>query len=203
MQFMNIRLGSWLMILINLMLLAQFFYNPSIASFVVTVFWLQSVLLGVETILKILFTSSRGQAFKKNGDDANLGFVMNLFVAGFFTFHFGVFIMVTGGISFALMKDWTVVKVSEFAFPTLILILTGVLLEWPRKLKGIRRNSPGIATLMFAPYIRLIPLAIIIFGSQTLSITATVVLFIGAKLLAEWLYFIAVDKQLYEATEKE
>lgn len=201
MRWNHYRAGFWLMLLLNLLLLIEYMWKPEIGNVVVIIFWIQSILLGLETILKILFTPE-GEVLNVNGKDTRSSFFLNLFTAGFFTVHFGVFIMVMGALSLVFMKDSSGLKMMKYAYPAFFLIVAGVVIELPRKLRGVRRNSPGVVTLMFAPYIRLVPLAIIMLGSQSMDMKWVFLLFIIGKAVAEWVYFYTVDRQLLQATEK-
>ena len=50
--------GFWFIVLINCLLTAEYIYDPSSSKIIVGLFWMQSILIGVETFIKILFSKT-------------------------------------------------------------------------------------------------------------------------------------------------
>ncbi len=187
------NLGLWLIILINLSLLISFFLNHSNAKIILVIFLIQSVFLGIENILKMLF-SKTGEIVKMNGVDQPSTIFTNLFMAGFFTIHYGIFLMFFG-IMAALSKNLPPANPEKYAtiFPIFLLIGMGIILELPGKLKSVRVSPPGLFKLMFVPYIRLAPLGLIILGENIPQILLFS-LFLVLKTGVDIVYYFVVDK---------
>lgn len=188
----------WLIVLINLSLLGGYLINSGNAKVVLVVFFIQSVLLGMETILKMLFCRPGDtEMIEVNGAEVKSTFGMNLFMACFFLVHYGVFILAFGMIAL-VSKNLPPMDPDRYStlYPLLILIAVGMVIELPSKILAVRKKSPGLFTLMFVPYIRLIPLAVIVLGSE-IHPSLIFPLFLFLKTIVDLVYYYYVDKPAY------
>lgn len=189
------KLGLMLVIAINLVLLGEYMYDHSQARLIVGLFWVQSILLGIENVLKMIVAKPAG-IIKVNGVDKPVTRSIQIFMALFFCVHFGIFILVFGLIA-VLNKNLPSggVQHAHLIFPAIAMLVLGMALDLPGKLVAVSRRSPGIMTLMFVPYIRLFPFGLIIL-SDKMNQHWIFPCFLLLKMGAELVYYTVVDRPM-------
>lgn len=132
-------------------------------------YWLENLIIGAFTLLRMLIRPYRHAA----------DFVVALFFAPFFTFHYGMFCLGHGtfvfalfgpegfdtqGFAGALMQIWPTLEGNHLAWAAASLLLLQ-LIDWWRDIRRHGLGFDGIKTLMLAPYRRIVVLHIAILGS--------------------------------------
>ncbi|MFN9115405.1 MAG: DUF6498-containing protein, partial [Bacteroidota bacterium] len=82
------RIGS--IVAFNLYLLAEVWFDPASVYTVLLLFWFQNICIGLANVFKILFVKSN--EMDADGNRVFSG-IRKVFVAGFFTMHYGTFQM--------------------------------------------------------------------------------------------------------------
>jgi hypothetical protein len=132
-------------------------------------YWLENLIIGAFTLLRMLIRPYRHAA----------DFVVALFFAPFFTFHYGMFCLAHGSFVFALFgpEDFAMQSFAGALLqirPTLegnhlgwaaLSLLLLQLVDWGRDVRRHGLGFDGIKTLMLAPYRRIIVLHVAILGS--------------------------------------
>lgn len=189
------QLGLWLAVGFNLFLFAEYLFDHSNAKNVVLVFWIQSILAGLETVAKILFAKYNNPEEPDNL--ASLSHLMpKVFLAGFFTVHYGVFIMVLGIMAVFNDKLPGNLFQNHWVIPTVIIMGIVTLIDLPQKILQTRAKGTSPVILMFTPYIRLVPFVAIFFAGNFLKFPYLFPLFLFLKLGIDLFYFRWVDNPI-------
>ncbi|MBS3915468.1 MAG: hypothetical protein KG003_13315 [Bacteroidetes bacterium] len=178
----------WIPLALNLFLLGEYFMDHGNAKNIVFVFWMQSILLGLENIFMMLFART-GMPIMMNNQPSTTSIFSNIFSAGFFMVHYGVFILAFGAIGVFSKQIPGELFHAKWVFPTIIILAIGAILELPGKIMEVRKRSVSLMGLMFIPYLRLIPFVIIIFGGEKLASLWLFPLFLLGKVLVDYIYF--------------
>ena len=185
-------LGLWFVLLINAMLLVEYIINPSNAKGVVLFFWIQSIILGIEHVLKLLFAKT-GESMVVNHKLTTSTIGTNLFTAAFFTIHYGIFILSFGAIAIISKSVPGELFNVRWIFPAVVALLVVSVIELPGKLLQVHRKSPGIAKLMFMPYVRLLPFLLIFLNISNEAFWIFPA-FLALKVVVEVVYFYFDDR---------
>lgn len=188
-------MGLWFILFINATLWIEYVIQPANAKGVVLFFWIQSILLGIENVLKMVF-SKTGEPIRINGELRSVTIWTNMFFAVFFTIHFGIFILIFGGMAVISDKIPGNLFNLSWLYPAVIALIVGLILELPGKLNAVHKKSPGLMKLMFFPYIRLLPF-LLIFANNNVKIYWLFPLFLFLKTVADLVYHVFVDRPLY------
>jgi len=151
------------------------------------VYWGQSVVIGIANVVRILrLQEFSTDGFLLNGRSVQPTRAVQVQTARFFAFHYGAFHLVyavfllagkAGARLPAAELPWVVASILGFAFAHGY----SLLLNHGR---DFRQKKPNIGTLMFYPYLRIIPMHLaIILGS---AVAGTILpVFIGLKTFAD------------------
>lgn len=152
------------------------------------VYWAQSVTIGAINVYRILalkeFTT---EGMKQNGSAVPETAAAKKSVAIFFGFHYGFFHFIYMVFLFGLFP-LTDISMDEFIF--LLVIILGFFsahgFSYRYNInKDFKNKKPNLGTIMFYPYLRIIPMHLtIIFGSMMVS-TFSLILFMVLKTLAD------------------
>ena len=132
-------------------------------------YWLENLIIGAFTLLRMLIRPYRHAT----------DFVVALFFAPFFTFHYGMFCLAHGSFVFALfgpedldiqgfagalLQIWPTLEGNHLGWAASSLLLLQ-LVDWWRDVRRHGLGFDGIKVLMLAPYRRIIVLHVAILGS--------------------------------------
>ena len=134
---------------------------------VMWVYWAQSVIIGSIAIFRILL-------------------LKQIFAAGFFLIHYGGFHLGYFVFLYYFNEQSTpAIPVVGIAICSLIFLVNHVFSSWHNWKRDMSRK-PNPGTLMFAPYVRIIPMHItIVFGSNYAESTGTLALFLVLKTIMD------------------
>ena len=146
-------------------------------------YWVQSILIGLFQALKIadLKTFST-EGFKMGGHAVDPTPATKIKVVAFFLVHYGIFHFVYFGFirSEAGAPDWFDVAMSGLAF------FANHLLSFVMNRRQLRARVPNIGTMMFFPYIRIVPMHVfLVFGAFAAGPHFALVFFLLLKTLAD------------------
>jgi hypothetical protein len=113
----------------------------------------------------------------------------NVFSAGFFTLHFGIFIIAFGAIAVFSEKIPGKLFDAQWIYPALLVLLVSFIIDLPFKLLGVRQSDVSLTKLMFVPYVRLFPFGAVFLATDELSSVWVFFLFIVLKLIVDLVYY--------------
>jgi hypothetical protein len=182
------HLGVWLTLALNLFLFAEYLFDHRNAHNIIFIFWIQSLLLGLENVFMMLFART-GLPIVVNNEPTTTSWLTNIFMTAFFSFHYGIFIIAFGLIAVFTTNIPGALHVVSWLWPTLVVMAIGALLELPGKIVEVRKRSTSLFGLMFMPYLRLLPFVVIIFGGEKIMSNWLFPLFLLAKIVVDLAYF--------------
>lgn len=166
------------------------------------VYWGQSVVIGIANVIRMLdLREFSTDGFKMNGCAVQPTRAAQRQTATFFAFHYGFFHLgyaiflaagAVGGKAAASDVPWMLVSVVSFA------CAHGFSLAINQG-RDFRQKSPNIGTLMFYPYLRIIPMHLAIILGATVHGLA-LPLFIGLKTLAD-VGMHAIERRLFQRAD--
>lgn len=183
------RIGS--IVAFNLYLLAEVWFDPSSIYTVLLLFWLQNVSIGLANVFKIFLVQS--DETDQNGNRLMKG-IGRLFIAGFFTIHYGTFqlaylvFLLTlrfAGVDFRLQPT--------VLYPALLLLFTSTFLGLPGSIRAASARNAGLGELMFLPYLRIVPMTLLILVNAYYQDFRGIAIFVGMKLLADVAMYAFTD----------
>lgn len=186
----------WSLVAANAIALAIARYQGWSAVSLMAVYWTQSVIIGVANVFRMLALDRFStENFKMNGRPVEPTPATKRSVALFFAMHFGMFhavylvFLVTYAKGETLFDLWVWVCAAVFAGNHLWSY------RYNRDLD--RRGTPNIGTLMFTPYLRIVPMHLtIIFGDVVANARAGLLLFGGLKTAADVAMHLVTHAQI-------
>ena len=186
----------WSLVLANVLALAVAWHQDWSAGSLMILYWLQSVVIGVSNVFRILALDKFStENFRMNGRHVDPTPAVKWQVAIFFAVHYGFFhfvylmFLVTDARGEPLIDRWFWLCAAAFA-----------LNHWwsYRYNRDIdRQGTPNIGTLMFTPYVRIVPMHLtIIFGGLLGPGAAKLLLFGALKTGADVAMHAAEHAQL-------
>jgi Family of unknown function (DUF6498) len=182
--------GFWFLLLMNGYLIYYYQQQPGEFNTIVWIYWMQSVLIGVFNFFELLSV--------ENPDETSLSInkqpvsKSNMGCAGwFFLFHYGFFHFV-----YAI---FLLVGKSQGVNGKLLLITAGIfvaesILQFIRRRNTLQAEKVNVGKLFFTPYLRIIPMHLMILVPSFLGITASV-LFLVLKTFADaGMYLLVTQK---------
>lgn len=150
------------------------------------IYWGQSVAIGVMNFIRMLALKEFStEGLKSNGSPVPETMAAKRGIAFFFLFHYGIFHAVYAGFL------WEEMPLNEVAMGTAMLMMSclaafigGHSFSYMHNLKAdFRQKKPNLGTIMFYPYLRIIPmhLTIILGGATGLGMA----IFMTLKTLAD------------------
>jgi hypothetical protein len=188
----------WLLVAINLLALGIAHWKQWPLQQLMLLYWAQSVAIGISYMLRILSLEKFStEGFKINGHSVEPTPATKRKTAFFFAFHFGffhagylLFLMVGPGKNLTPRFDaWFWLCVLAFALNHF----------WSYRYNRDvdRQGTPNIGTLMFTPYLRIIPMHITICTGAFLG--KGLLLFGGLKLFADIVMHLIEHARLRKA----
>ncbi len=196
----NAFLNPSLLFLVAANIFCIWYYSehPDGFSTIVWIYWFQSIIIGLFNFLDLL-TLKKFDAgtFKINGEpatDKNKGCIAWFFLVHYGAFHFGyaIFLLVQLGIS-------------NLNSSVIMLVVAGFFVEGIisfRKQKAIENVNPvSIGALFFLPYLRIVPMHLMILGPLFFGWQASTLFLLlktGADVLAYLFYQHLYGRQINE-----
>jgi hypothetical protein len=171
----------------NLVTLAAGLANDWSAAPLLWIYWGQSVVIGIANVVRMLrldqFSTEGFTSGGRRVPETKSGKIQTavFFAVHYGFFHLGYFVFLAAGAVGGKLgpNDWLGVGVSVFAFA----LAHGYSLWWNES-RDFKDRKPNLGTLMFYPYLRIIPMHLtIIIGSSATSMALP--LFIGLKTLSD------------------
>jgi Family of unknown function (DUF6498) len=171
----------------NLVTLAAGIANGWSAAPLLWIFWGQSVVIGIANVVRMMrLEQFSTEGFRSGGRRVPETKAAKIQTAVFFAFHYGFFhlvyfVFLAQGVVGGKLgpNDWLGVGVSVLAFT----LAHGYSLWW-NEARDFKDKKPNLGTLMFYPYLRILPMHLtIIIGSTATSLALP--LFIGLKTLSD------------------
>jgi hypothetical protein len=166
-KFMRFDISTKSLIIVNVvMIIVAVALHWSVID-VMWVYWAQSVIIGSIAIFRILL-------------------MKQIFAAGFFLVHYGMFHLVYFFFLCYANEDATPsIPIVGIALCSIMFLFNHIFSSWHNWKRDMKRK-PEPGTLMFAPYMRIIPMHLtIIFGSEYATSTATLALFLFLKTIMD------------------
>lgn len=180
---------------------------------VLWIYWIQSVIIGVFNFVKIISLKEFStKNFRSGGKELQATKATKISTGIFFLFHYGffhlVYAMFLGGFS-VMNKASTSNTVYNYLWFTSLVFFISYLIEYIQSLRNPSEEIPNLGAVMFAPYLRIIPMhmTIIIGGfigmiGSLLNVDinfSIILLFVGIKtfvdLLTHAVDFYSFSKQ--------
>ncbi len=148
----------WSILVINLGLLGYLMMHPEKRGTVIYIYWAQSVMIGMFTVLRILLMDKAESGMTgKSGETIENTLGMRVFLVGFFMVHYGIFhVVYLVFVMVAKLVD------GRFDGPWFFSALAAFLVEGLASFvysatRGELRGG-NVGNTMFRPYIRIIPM---------------------------------------------
>lgn len=164
------RAGFWMLIAGNVLTIAIGLYQGWPLLLLMWPFWVQSILIGVFSVLRILKLQEFSvEGFKINGKVPPPTRATQRFTAGFFALHFGGFHLAYLAVLVSQTRDALAPGTAgEAALMTMhdlawaiaagaVFVFSGYA-AWRRNVALDARGKPNIGSLMFLPYLRVVPM---------------------------------------------
>jgi hypothetical protein len=187
-----------LLLLIGFNLYFIWYYNQHRDGFktLLLIYWLQSVMIGFFTFLQLLTTPAEQRTDEmteeNSGKKLSAGCGALFFAVHYGTFHlvYLVFLVVKGG----RQIDFQLLKISFF------IILVAELMEFIRKRRAIMANKLNIGFTFFLPYLRIIPMHIMIVGASFLNLS-DVTIFLVLKTIADVGMYLLTNRLYFQPSQ--
>lgn len=185
MKSLQPRASLYLILGFNLYLIWYYHQHPEGFKTLLLIYWLQSALLGFFTFLLLMRVSyfprprPAGEVTTRDGC-----------LPWFFAVHYGMFHMVY--FVFLVVADvgtidWSLVRI------TAAILLLSELMDFIRKWQPVARSSAGGVSLMFLPYLRVVPMHLAILGASFWAMS-NITVFLVLKTLADAGMYLLTDR---------
>jgi hypothetical protein len=192
----------WSLVAVNALTLVLALVEGWALSSVLLVYWGQSVIIGLANVVRMIslddFTT---EGMRSNGRRLEATTQTQWSIALFFLLHYGMFHLIY--LIFLVGQSIQDGRGSGFDLTFAVLMLAfainhGFSLRY--NIEVDRRGRPNLGTLMFTPYLRILPMhLVIIFGGLLPGSTWTLVLFIGLKSVADAAMHLVEHRHLSRA----
>ncbi|MBL7813145.1 MAG: hypothetical protein JNL57_13065 [Bacteroidetes bacterium] len=159
----------WLNILFNIYILFEYRNDPDGIRSVIMLFWWQSVCLGMSNFVQMLALKDFSPV-EVNGEMKGPSWSLKISMALFFAIHFGgfhlvygVFILVSKSIPGSMLGN------AHNTFLTAMLLFAAMIAQLPYEISDNAKRKMDIMKMFFTPYLRIIPMHLVILGGAFLS----------------------------------
>ncbi len=206
------RVNRRMLIVTNLVVIVSALAFNWPISYLLFPYWMQSLIIGYYSRKRILaLTNFSTEGFKSNGREVEPTEETKRDTARFFAFHYGFFhfvyfIFLTGIIANFEQRDWLWMIVMAANF------IRGHSGMFRANIDADRSGCPNIGVLMFLPYLRIIPMHLIVAlgllsslanDASPLFQAFIVILFGSMKTVADYLMAVVEHKYVRAASEPE
>ena len=164
---------------------------------VVWIYWLQSIIIGFFNFIDLLTIKNYDTAsFKVNNqplNDKNKGCLPWFFLVHFGIFHFVYMVFIAVQLGFGVDGGFLLIGVAAFLLESLSSFI--------RQKNAEQQMKFNIGTIFFLPYLRVIPMHLMIMGSVFLSVQPSVI-FLVLKTMADILSFMLYQRMWEKAGGK-
>jgi hypothetical protein len=180
-----------LIVIFNMYLLVQIWFEPNSIYTALLLFWTQSILIGAANVIRIFAVKNLAIHSSSN---QGYGLFRRLFLAGFFTIHFGFFHLAFLLFILTLRFNNTELSLQPgILLPGIIILAIGTISGLPGSIYRMSQRGAGIAQVMFAPYLRIFPIVVLIIINARYPDFRGIALFVLVKMLAELLLYIFTE----------
>ena len=182
--------GFWFLLLMNGYLVYYYMQQPGEFNTIVWIYWLQSVLIGVFNFFDLLSVSNPDETSlsinKQPINKGNMGCA-----AWFFLFHYGFFHFVYA--IFLLVGN------SKGTNGQLLLISAGIFIlestmQLIRRRPALKNEKVNVGKMFFTPYLRIVPMHLMILVPSFFGITASVVFLVLKTIADAGMYLLTTQK---------
>lgn len=173
-------ISLWVLVFSNLLSMVFAVLQDWSLTQLVWVYWAQNIIIGAVNFHRMRqLEKQQGIAIKKG-----LARSSNFFAVHYGFFHFGYLIFLLAFAAFG-MTEFHIENIPLFIFLIISFLGTHVFSYKHNRKNEFKSNKPNISVLLFYPYIRTIPMHIIIIIGFFLSNTLSLVAFIALKTMAD------------------
>jgi hypothetical protein len=160
------RPSTWMLIFSNVIVIFFAIVDNLSALEVLWIYWIQSVIIGVFNFVKIISLKEFStKNFRSSGKELQATKATKISTGIFFLFHYGffhvVYAMFIGGFS-EIGKTSTSGSMHNYLWFTSLVFFVSYLIEYIQSLRNPPEEIPNLGAVMFAPYLRIIPMHITI-----------------------------------------
>lgn len=178
----------WVLILSNIVSIAMAMIQDWSIHEILWVYWGQSVIIGIINVIRMLSLKEFStKNFKSNGSRPPENESTKKSTAAFFALHYGFFHF---GYFMFLQEAQPLENMNFDQLIFLLVLVFGFLgthgFSYTYNLdKDFKHKKPNIGTLFFHPYIRIIPMHLIIIIGTQMNSSAALILFMVLKTIAD------------------
>ena len=178
----------WIIILGNLISIVMAIHQNWDINHILWVYWSQSVIIGAVNVYRILslkeFTTD---GMTQNGKAVPETKSAKTGIAVFFAIHYGFFHFVY---SIFLWQEMPLSEIPAYELSLLLLVIFGFFSSHGFSYKynvgkDFKHKKPNLGTIMFYPYLRIIPMHLIIIFGATIGSTSALIIFMLLKTFAD------------------
>ncbi len=190
--------NPYLLLLLGSNIYCIWYFNNHSNGFVtvVWIYWIQSVIIGFFNFVDLLtiknYDASDATLNSQPITEKNKGCLPWFFAVHFGIFHFVYMIFIAVGLGINVDTRFFLIGVAAF--------LSESLLAFTRRKTAEQQMKFNIGALFFLPYMRVIPMHVMIMGSVFLCIKPSII-FLVLKTIADILSFIWYQKMWEKAVE--
>lgn len=183
----------YLLILFNTYFIYEYGLHPDSYAGTIWIFWCQSVLIGIFNFLELLTTKNvQPDDFQMNGQPADPEKGRSCY-AFFFLVHFGSFHFVYL-IFLAVQVGFKNIDPTTFGF-SLLLLFVSQTFAFFRHRQAYKQAPPNLGFLFFAPYLRVVPMHLMILGPALFHLPRGVIFLVLKTLMDVAGYLITLRLQ--------
>ncbi len=189
--------GLWLLLALNAYSIYYYFQHPNSINTLIAIFWIQSMMIGVFTVIGMLSFSNKnfGDLTINNQKQDKPGCAAAFFAVHYGMFHFGYLIFLTTQVLKISLLDWDFIKLSFWA------ILAGCIMQFVQDKIHNKTANINFGAMFFMPYARIIPMHLTILLPVFFHISAPLV-FLSLKAVADVIMHIVYRRYLFKPIEE-
>jgi hypothetical protein len=171
-----------LLLAINIYCIIYYHQNPAGFASIVWLYWFQSVLIGLFNFADMITVrNSSNDIFDQSGKKTSKGCISLFFLVHYNGFHFGYAIFILVMIKGKIDTMFLLLGIVAFALNQIVQFI-----QHKRKEK---QYSVNLSTMMFLPYLRIVPMHLMILGPAFFHWQASDI-FLVLKTIADCLMFM-------------
>lgn len=152
----RLNIGFWSLLLTNLYLIYYYSQHPNSFGEIVVLYWVQSCLIGVFTVLDMLTlkTTTLNQNNIKTSEGKGCGILFFIIHYGFF--HFGYMIFIAVKVVDFKTINWSFLKIA------ILVLIASAVINYIQHLILSKNATVKFTSLFILPYLRIIPIHLLI-----------------------------------------